>query len=596
VADPLEAAVDREAASRVLAGEPVHRIVRDLEARDIFTRNGLLFRDASLLNVLRSPRLCGRVSFELMPGEKLGSPEGEPALPVPEAMPSLGLRLLPIDPAALSEPQAKALTAADQTVRVAQIQPLISFDEYRHLVVALAPSSARRYRGDYPFSNFGHCASCGCGLTGRWSKHQQRRLYACARHNKVDAQWLDKQPEHSRPEGRRKHPAVNADVLERFLVEAALASLSYEELNARGTSDAEVARLAQRDRDLVDAMESLTTERRKIDRAYSAEGSTITESEFDERIAGINRERERLEHERSVVKVSLARSLKPPSAAEVRAKVEAGGPEMGRRVCDQVMHGFTLDAVGPGGPMEHTIEIHWRDGYTPGDSAWEQFCNEMAALRRSESFVARSSRVVRSSETARQRMFELHELGFGSEAIAAQLDKEGIATVRGGKWNRDVVTNNLRAMHRELKREYVGASDPGFKHSEQTREMVFRLCHTRPVGKSFSELADELNQVAETIESARRFDGAPWTWSTLRGLYAQEAGRRGNNAARRKRQLSEEEVTMLRTLRAQRKTGPEIAEAFNLAGVKRRGGKPWNDMGIYYQLRLHQVDAALEVA
>lgn len=52
---------------------------------------------------------------------------------------------------------------------------------------------------------------------------------------------------------------------------------------------------------------------------------------------------------------------------------------------------------------------------------------------------------------------------------------------------------------------------------------------------------------------------------------------------------------MLRTLRAQRKTGREIAEAFNLAGVKRRAGNPWNDMSIYYQLRLHQVDTALEV-
>lgn len=46
-----------------------------------------------------------------------------------------------------------------------------------------------------------------------------------------------------------------------------------------------------------------------------------------------------------------------------------------------------------------------------------------------------------------------------------------------------MVTNNLRALHRELKREYVGASDPGFRHTEQTREIVFRLCHNRPEGK-----------------------------------------------------------------------------------------------------------------
>jgi DNA invertase Pin-like site-specific DNA recombinase len=59
VVDPEEARVIRDAASRVLAGEPVGSILRDLHGRDVPTSTGGRWSRRSLVNTLTSSRIAG---------------------------------------------------------------------------------------------------------------------------------------------------------------------------------------------------------------------------------------------------------------------------------------------------------------------------------------------------------------------------------------------------------------------------------------------------------------------------------------------------------------------------------------------------------
>ena len=57
---PEEAHVVRELAARVLAGESLHSLCRDLEAREVPTARGARWRPATLSSVLRSPLIAGQ--------------------------------------------------------------------------------------------------------------------------------------------------------------------------------------------------------------------------------------------------------------------------------------------------------------------------------------------------------------------------------------------------------------------------------------------------------------------------------------------------------------------------------------------------------
>ncbi|MFF4810565.1 recombinase family protein [Micromonospora chersina] len=57
--DPAEAAIVRDCAERVLAGEPLRSIVRDLNARNILTSTGKLWSQQALRGMLRSGRIAG---------------------------------------------------------------------------------------------------------------------------------------------------------------------------------------------------------------------------------------------------------------------------------------------------------------------------------------------------------------------------------------------------------------------------------------------------------------------------------------------------------------------------------------------------------
>jgi site-specific DNA recombinase len=70
---PAEAAVIREAAERVLAGEPMLSVVNDLNARGVPTLRGSHWAPSTMRNMLISARICGW--REHTPGRKAGGPE-----------------------------------------------------------------------------------------------------------------------------------------------------------------------------------------------------------------------------------------------------------------------------------------------------------------------------------------------------------------------------------------------------------------------------------------------------------------------------------------------------------------------------------------
>jgi site-specific DNA recombinase len=75
--DPMEAALVREAAQRVAAGETVAQICADWNGCGITTPRGSVFRRSTLVEILSNPALCG---YRTHRGEIVEGPDGSPVV------------------------------------------------------------------------------------------------------------------------------------------------------------------------------------------------------------------------------------------------------------------------------------------------------------------------------------------------------------------------------------------------------------------------------------------------------------------------------------------------------------------------------------
>jgi site-specific DNA recombinase len=138
VVEPAEAAIVRECAGRVLAGESVGTILRDLGSRNVVTSTGKRWTRRSLVNTLTSGRIA-------------------------------------------------ALREHDGRETPGSWEPIVDRETLDSLRVALAPSKVRRAAPRSYFLSGGLliCARCGASLKGRsWTANDgrvaRRAQYACA--------------------------------------------------------------------------------------------------------------------------------------------------------------------------------------------------------------------------------------------------------------------------------------------------------------------------------------------------------------------------------------------------------------------------------
>jgi site-specific DNA recombinase len=142
-----EAAVIREAAERVLTGEPLRSVVRNLNTRCVFTATGKLWTVTSLKRVLASGRISGQRDHQPRPRSetkrKLVGPTVAPA-------------------------QWAGIITPLETTRLRAIL----LDPARRLT----PVVPRRYL----LTGILRCGHCGAGLMGR-PRDDGRRRYVCAK-------------------------------------------------------------------------------------------------------------------------------------------------------------------------------------------------------------------------------------------------------------------------------------------------------------------------------------------------------------------------------------------------------------------------------
>ena len=393
-----EAELIRDAVRSLLSGARMHHVVKDWEAAGISTRNGFRFTDHSLGAMLRSPRMCGHARFTEAKLDPRRAPRVDPEaveLPVPEPLPPLGLDLPPVSPDNLSAAQQAAYETTVGLTRVLLIQPIISFDEWVHLQIRLAPNPRQRYRR-HAFTGMLKCGTCGASLKGRASAGIAH--YSCG---KPHLRHLPASGTSNVARDGLVHPAVNLHHVERFVTEAALAALDEAQLRLADPDARLRARKAVQLEE--DELEVLTARRRKVDRAALSPGSTISDAEFDDAIRAIGEERaeaeDRLRQARELLRLSAA----PTPTADLRSEIRAGGPPAARRIAEQVIDCVTLYPKRTHGDFELAAEVQWRDNYEPDAEAWRAFCEEMVALRRAEFNVRRRASPAASRRASMRR-------------------------------------------------------------------------------------------------------------------------------------------------------------------------------------------------
>ena len=174
VIDEAEAAIIRECAERVLAGETVGTILRDLQARDVRTSTGGRWRRRSFVKALTAARIAG-------------------------------------------------LRQHNGHTTPGTWEPIVTVDVLEALRSTLAPSTARRpaARTFYLSGGIARCDRCGARMKGRsWSTPERgsRRQYHC-------------------PSGTEQRgcggTAIDADALEGFIAGIVIARLASQRFRRR---------------------------------------------------------------------------------------------------------------------------------------------------------------------------------------------------------------------------------------------------------------------------------------------------------------------------------------------------------------------------
>jgi DNA invertase Pin-like site-specific DNA recombinase len=512
----------REATERLHAGEALHNIVVDFDAR------GHIVSDNVLRRRLRAPRMCG-------------------------------------------------LQKVQGRLKPANIEPILTEAQWRKNCELIREGTGTTHR-KHALSNMLICGVCGHGMVGGAKNARGEPYYRCGKRalknkrrcvcGRPDGRCRCKSLRGGKAADGHTHPTRLARVAERLIAE--IVRLSYDDEKLAVYAAARLAEAEATESRRVALGEERKELLRRRQRVASLVARGLAEEEdvqedlvaIADRLAVVAQEAARL----AAHKRSRAQRV---SYEEFTKRLNSEGPSYLRTQAELIIDHIVMTAIPNAQRPYDGLEVVFADSFPVSHELVDELVQHLNDELQAEQWLSRSH----GPQLSLDIEDHIYTLWANSEMtpveIARRLASDGIKTATGNDvWHTGPVTNAIRRACARRGVAYVTRRAAPSQFSSETRKLVYELCRER---RPFEDVIADLERMGVTPK-----DG-DWTPLRLRGVYAAECASRGDKPVGRRPHLPEEVRREVRLLvRAQGKSYQEAADWLNASGIRRPNGKDWD--------------------